>query len=166
MSRNLIALPVAVVAVLAATGCGSGGPAEEASTSEPVATTGSPSPTEEPTPTEELSPTEEARPTDDTPLEAADGTDLDACFDGTCEVVVEAGTGIGFDDKFDVGTVQVTAITDDGVTLVLRDGMSSTSFGVGGGGASGGADGTELLGYTLMSVSGDTAIIAFYPEAR
>jgi hypothetical protein len=162
MNRNLIALSAAVVAALALTGCGSEPAGEDpaSATTEPPATTESSSPVEEP------SPTEEPGPTDDTPLEAADGTDLDACFDGTCEVVVEAGTGIEFDDKFDVGTVQVTAITDTGVSLVLRDGMSSTSFGVGGGGASGGADGTELLAYTLMSVSGDTAIIAFYPEGR
>lgn len=162
MHRNLIALSAAVLAVTALAGCGGEAPSETPTSEspEPVETTESPSPTPEP------SPTEEPVPTDDTPLDASDGTDLDACFDGTCEVAVEAGTGIEFDATFDVGTVEVIDVAEDSVSLVLMDGMSNTTIGIGGGGAAGGGDGTQLIGYTLMSVSGDTAIIAFYPRER
>ncbi len=162
MHRNLIALPAAaVLAALALAGCG-GEPTEDSTSEspEPAETTESPSPAPEP------SPTEEPVPTDDTPLEATDGTDLDACFDGTCEVAVETGDGIEFDAKFDVGTVEVVDVADSTVSLVLMDGMSNTTFGIGGGGAAGGGDGTEVIGYTLMSISGDTAIISFYPQER
>jgi hypothetical protein len=161
MSRNLIVHSAAAAfTALALVGCG--GEPTEAPTSEsptPVETTESPSPTPEP------SPTEEPLPTDDTPLEASDGTDLDACYEGTCEVAVEVGSVIEFDDRFDVGGIQVAQFMEDGLILALQSGTTFTLY-TGASGSAGGGDGTELVGYTLMSVSGDTAIISFYPRER
>jgi hypothetical protein len=53
------------------------------------------------------------------------------------------------------------------VTLYMSLGMTSlTTLGIGGSGSAGGGEGTESLGYTLTSVDGNSAIIAFYPRER
>jgi hypothetical protein len=160
MNRNLIALPAAVIVALALAGCGGDEPAETATSEspEPVETSESPSPTPEP------SPTEDAKPTDDTPSEASDGTDYDACFDGTCEVELSPGTTIEVDEQFDIGSLHIVQFMEggDGVIMALQSGMTTTFY-TGSSIAVSGGDATEGLGLTLMSVSGDTAIIAFYP---
>lgn len=160
MNHNLIALPAAVIVAMVLAGCGGDEPAETATTEspEPVETSESPSPTTEP------SPTEEPIPTDDTPTEASDGNDYDACFDGTCEVELSPGTAIEVDEQFDIGSLQIVQFMEggDGVIVALQSGMTTTLY-TGSSIAVSGGDATEGLGLTLMSVSGDTAIISFYP---
>ncbi|MCC3764837.1 hypothetical protein K3N28_17405 [Glycomyces sp. TRM65418] len=164
MNRKLIALPA--VAVIALSGCGgddTDAAADPTTSAEASATEAS----ESPSPSAEPSPTEEPVPTDDTPDDAADGSDVEACVDGTCEVAVAPGTSLTFDAKFGIDSIEVVEIADDTVTLHLSLGMTSmTTLGVGGSGSAGGGEGTESLGYTLTSVDGDSAIIAFYPRER
>ncbi|MGH8795287.1 MAG: hypothetical protein ACRDXX_21925 [Stackebrandtia sp.] len=54
---------------------------------------------------------------DDTLPEAADGTDVGACYDGECEIVATALLDIPVDPKFGVDLLSVTAIENDVVTL-------------------------------------------------
>jgi hypothetical protein len=139
--------------VLAAAGACGGEPADpeaqpettestEAATSEAA----SPSPSAEPTP---------ALPIDDTPEDAADGDDLDACYDGECEVTVTASTVIEFDPATGVEALMVSEIGPDLVVVGTHIGQIQASLG--------GCNALNQVGFTPRSVAGDTAIVAFYP---
>lgn len=55
-------------------------------------------------------------PTSPTPRAAADGTDLDACKDGSCEVKITGPAKLPVDrKKFKVGTLEVEPDMDDTV---------------------------------------------------
>ncbi|MFE7836140.1 hypothetical protein ACFU53_08800 [Streptomyces sp. NPDC057474] len=56
---------------------------------------------------------------------AADGTDVDACFDGRCELAVSQPMSIEVDSRFGVGDLRVTKVTGDNV---LRSSVRSTGI--------------------------------------
>jgi hypothetical protein len=59
-------------------------------------------------------------PASPTPQSAADGTDLSACKDGTCEVKVTRPVNIRMDvRRFKVGTVRLMSIKDDEVSFTI-----------------------------------------------
>jgi hypothetical protein len=142
---------LATAMVLAAAGCGE--PADpqtqpetaestEAATSEAA----SPSPSTEPTP---------ALPIDDTPEDAADGDDYDACYDGECEVAVTASTVIEFDPATGVEALSIVEVGPELVVVGTHIGQIQAG--------PGGCNALNQVGFTLRSVAGDTAIVAFYP---
>jgi hypothetical protein len=57
------------------------------------------------------SPSEPALP------EAMDGTDLDACYDGSCEVEVRAPIDIEFDPDIGITSMRIEQITAEGLEL-------------------------------------------------
>lgn len=58
---------------------------------------------------------------------AADGTNVSACSDGTCEVSVGPGTAIPLPARTGAKNVKVTAVTRDRVTLTGEDSGDSSS---------------------------------------
>lgn len=71
----------------------------------------------------------EAQPTSEAPPTAADGADLDACTDGTCEVLLESRR---VDVPTPIGTISLT-ITEDGYeySIVRADGGNASGSGEG-----------------------------------
>jgi hypothetical protein len=95
---------------------------------------------------------------------AADGTDLAACADGTCEVQVAAGgppIEISMDGSLGVDTLTLASITPEGLA----------ADGVAGGGSvqlhvevsPGATSYMNQVGVTLVSVVGDTAVVRLAP---
>jgi hypothetical protein len=100
MTRISWFLPVAALLALATVaGCQPDSPDQQADPS-PARTTAKPKPT--PTPT------------------AADGTDVSACSDVECEVLVRPGTAIPVPKSSGVGDLLVTKVTADRITLTGR----------------------------------------------
>lgn len=64
--------------------------------------------------------------------EAKDGTDLDACRDGDCEVAVSKPTDIPLDDGLGVTLVSITEIDTGEVTVSCGSGDLSGNEGSGG----------------------------------
>lgn len=96
-----------VLAVLAVSACS----AEEPE-AEPSNVPSSPTASPEPSPsTPSASPSEPALP------EAMDGTDLDACYDGSCEVEVRAPVDIEFDPDTGIASMTIDQITAEGLEL-------------------------------------------------
>lgn len=82
---------------------------------------------------------------DDEPVAAADGTSYDACFDATCEVVVEAGTEIELDEELD--WEMPAGLTVGGWSLLTVDDVADGSIGLtlsGEGASSGGSTATII----------------------
>lgn len=157
---SLLALIVAAMPALAGCGAGEEGSLADAPSTEAAAT--DTAPPSESTPEERTaapSPDETtpagAVPTDGTPEDAADGTDYDACYDGSCEVAVTEGVTIAFAPEFRVDVLTVTGIDGDIVSLASDFAATSTS--------PGGCGSINGLGLTVGSVGGDEAIVAFYP---
>jgi hypothetical protein len=65
---------------------------------------------------------------DDEPAAAADGTSYAACFDATCEVVVEAGTEIELDAE--LGWKMPAGLTLGGWSLLTVDDIADGSIGL------------------------------------
>jgi hypothetical protein len=65
---------------------------------------------------------------DDEPVAAADGTSYDACFDATCEVVVEAGTEIELDEE--LGWEMPAGLALGGWSLLTVDDVADGSIGL------------------------------------
>ncbi|MFF5257905.1 hypothetical protein ACFY4C_03090 [Actinomadura viridis] len=100
-------------------------------------------------------------PASPAPRAAADGTDLNACEDGSCEVEVTGPAKLPVDPKkFKTGTLEVEPGQDDTVSFTLKQsGNSSTSVQVcspdggcthlgGGGRSSSGGDVRSSTGWT------------------
>ncbi|WP_369373564.1 hypothetical protein AB1046_06550 [Promicromonospora sp. Populi] len=120
------------VVVLGLAACG--GPGSEPSG--PVGETGSPS---------AASPSATTTVPDDEAVAAADGTDYEACFDATCEVIVETGTEIELDAS--LGWTTPDGLELDGWSLLTVDDVADGSIGLslsGEGPSSGGATSTIL----------------------
>ncbi|MEO3750519.1 hypothetical protein [Streptomyces sp. B6B3] len=164
----------AVVTVVVLVGCGSDTD-EAAQGGDGDAATASPSPSsspteeesESPSPTPEPDPTT-AEPTPEfTPLapeDAADGTDVDACADGACEVAVTVGTSIPFDPE--VGGVTVAEISANQVTLAMTyssGGSGSMQVGVGPEGGSFGNVNTMIIDFAVLGIEDGTAVMSFAP---
>ncbi|GAA3941386.1 hypothetical protein GCM10023085_23680 [Actinomadura viridis] len=126
------------------------------------------------------------------PRAAADGTDLNACEDGSCEVEVTGPATLPVDSKkFKTGTLEVEPGQDDTVSFTMKQsGNSSTSVQVcspdggctnlgGGGYSSGGGDvesssawtagaGTRITAngivITVVSVADGSAILRVTPR--
>ncbi|MDT0380082.1 hypothetical protein RM572_15070 [Streptomyces sp. DSM 42041] len=124
--RGRSPLLVVCLAGLLATGCaqpgetrgtpGEAGP-KDASPSGPAASTPSASP----------SPSRSASVSPPLPA-AADGEDLRACADGSCEVEVSGPATVPLPDRFGLGTLRVTSVGDEDVrmlTTLTRSGFSS-----------------------------------------
>lgn len=97
---------------------------------------------------------------DDEPVTAADGTSYDACFDATCEVIVEAGTEIELDEELDWETPAGLAVY--GWSLLTVDDVADGSIGLtlsGEGASSAGSTSTILTAdgtrYYLQGMSID-----------
>ncbi|ONK12785.1 hypothetical protein [Streptomyces sp. MP131-18] len=73
-------------------------------------------PESEPAPSAPSAPGEPSTPEPSAPGEAANGSDIGACLDGTCEVTVSAPTGIPVDGRFGADSVSVSWIADGAVT--------------------------------------------------
>jgi hypothetical protein len=151
-SRGRAGVVVTLALTAALTGCGASGGqddgsaegTESSSTSAPAQTRQPPSPTPSPSPSRE----------------AADGTDVGACFDGSCEIAVSKPTRVKVDSRFRVPNLRVTKITADTVVVessgpgtVLR-----TSLAEGGTGIQNG------IGFRLKSLEGGTAVLEFFAD--
>jgi len=115
-------------------------------------------PSPSPTPTEPAEPSAPALP------EAADGTDLDACADAECEVLVETGDEFALDGAHGLDRFVVEEIGEEGLrisghspggfvsgTIAAPDGEQTTTFVMNG------------LTVTLVAVDGSAGIIALTP---
>ncbi len=92
-------------------------------------------------------------------LEAADGTDYTACYDGECEVVVSAGTTFDVDPAFGVETLTVAAI-EDGVVTVEGEGAGTYVSGTFD------AESAAMLNGILIeaaAIDGGEAVLSFTP---
>ncbi|MFF6783177.1 hypothetical protein [Streptomyces sp. NPDC012510] len=175
--RSRFGVSVGAALMLVLTGCGGGGggsgqddgsgagtkpssPTRTPSAASPSEAPGtSPSKAERPTsPTSSATADSTAEGTDDS---TDDSTDVDACYDGRCELAVPEPVSIEVDDRFGVGDLRVTKVTDD--TVVLRSSGAgtflSTTLGEGG---TGGLNG---LGFRVKSLEGGTAVLEFFPRA-
>lgn len=151
---NRLAVLAAVAAALALTACSADEPASEP---DPSASTGAPSTAATETPTE-ASPSPDPTPSlpvDDTPLEAADGDDIDACYDGECEVEVTASTVIPFDPDTGIESYTIGVITADSVEIGTHIGAVQAGIGT--------CSSINDVAFTLRSVTDETAIVAFFP---
>ena len=148
---NHTAVPAAALACVAVlAGCAAAG--GQPQTAEPTGSDAAPSQTTAaPDPISSPSPSA---------YQAADGRDVAACFDGSCEIAVEESTTIPLDPKFDLGELLVDEVGPNSVKVTREGG--SFSMTVGAGGATAGSDGV-LLAYTLVAVTGTEAIILFWP---
>ena len=181
---------VAVAATLAVvlTGCGGGGGQDDGAGegTEPSSTTRTPSatgggdgtntpPSEAEPPTSPTTSATDAETDDgdsgptgdddrgdrDGGPEAADGTDVGACFDGRCEIAVSKPLSIKVDSRFGVGDLRVTKVTDDTVVLQSSGAGTFLSSSVG----EGGTGGLNGLGFRVKSLEGGTAVLEFFPRA-
>jgi hypothetical protein len=152
---NRLAVLAAVAAALALTACSADEPASEP---DPSATTGAATTAATETPTEAASPSADPTPSlpvDDTPLEAADGDDIDACYDGECEVEVTASTVIPFDPDTGIESYMIQEVTADTVVIGTHIGAVQSGIGT--------CSSINDVAFTLRSVTGGTAIVAFFP---
>jgi hypothetical protein len=116
----LIALP----AILLAAGCGAESAPPAATPPPSVSTTAAPTSTTEPIPTTTSTPPT----TTSAPFAAADGRNLKACADGTCEVFVKTGDSLPNAS----GTGPVRIAVQDGMISISQEsssGMSSSLSG-------------------------------------
>jgi hypothetical protein len=115
-----------------------------------IAGCGDSTPAGEPTPTGSPAPS----PTPSAPAStAADGTDLGACEDGTCEVRIDSSSSIELDGGLTVESLEVASIDDTTVALRLE--------GVPGGGISSGCVSTG--GTCDISSTGESAEASLSP---
>ncbi|ANS65045.1 hypothetical protein SLINC_2821 [Streptomyces lincolnensis] len=151
-SRSRVGVVVTLALMAALTGCGASGGrddgavegAESSSTSAPAETRQPPSLSPTPTPSRE----------------AADGTDVGACFDGSCEIAVSKPTRVKVDSRFRVPNLRVTKITADTV-VVESSGPGTflrTSLAEGGTGIQNG------IGFRLKSLENGTAVLEFFAD--
>ncbi|WP_433477380.1 hypothetical protein ACQPZP_10175 [Spirillospora sp. CA-142024] len=115
---------------------------------------------------------EDGKASTPTPRAAADGTDLNACKDGTCEVKVTGPVTLPVDrKKFKIGKLETKPEKDDTVSFTITDsGNSFTSvqvcgtdgqcFDLGGGGYSSGGDGQSGRSSTSWTAGAGTRTTA------
>lgn len=174
--RGRFGIAVASALAVVLTGCGGGGGQDDGSGegTEPSSATRTPSgastsddagtsPSEKEQPS---SPTTSAAGTgdgdgSDGESGAADGTDVDACFDGRCEIAVSKPMSIKVDSRFGVSDLRVTKVTDD--TVVLQSSGAGTFLSSSTG--EGGTGGLNGLGFRVKSLEGGTAVLEFFPRA-
>lgn len=119
---------VVLLAVLAVGGCSStvepGQPQAQSQTTAPA-----------PTRTSSTPPPSLTVPSTSKPVlpPAADGADVTACFDGTCEITVSGPLAIPLDGKVGLAKLDVTSVTEDEVAVAANfpGGSGSSSAGPG-----------------------------------
>ncbi|MGI5131680.1 hypothetical protein ACQEVB_33095 [Pseudonocardia sp. CA-107938] len=67
-------------------------------------------------------------PTTPAPPPAADGTNVEACRDGACEIRVDGPVGIPVDERYGTQALQVTAVGGGAVTVTATMSRSSTIY--------------------------------------
>jgi hypothetical protein len=136
------ALAVLTAATLALAGCGAERPASSRSAR--------PSPSASPSPSV----------TGPTLPPAADGSNIAACYDGTCEVRVRAPLDIPVSPDTGIASLKVTSVTAQGVTVtgVLTDGtnLEITVYAEGGGLGTGQVNNVQV---TAVAVAGGEAVL-------
>lgn len=110
--------------------------------------------------------------------EAADGTDLRACADGTCEVLVDTSARIQVPKRLEVADLRVRDISQHAITIVGRFLGNSMGGGCSGSGtcsSSGSGGGFELtlgpdaiatqngLSIGLVAIDGEHAVLRLAP---
>jgi hypothetical protein len=95
------------------------------------------------------------------PAEPADGTNLAACADRTCEVWVRTGDLIRFDAQFTANEFQAVSISGNQVSFVVFDDQPSPAQGSMGG--TGSADIADVH-FDLVRFEGDRAFLRFRPR--
>jgi hypothetical protein len=140
------ALAVLTAATLALAGCGAERPASSRSAR--------PSPSASPSPSPSPSVTGPTLPP------AADGSNIAACYDGTCEVRVRAPLDIPVSPDTGIASLKVTSVTAQGVTVtgVLTDGtnLEITVYAEGGGLGTGQVNNVQV---TAVAVAGGEAVL-------
>jgi len=156
-SRGRAGAAVTLVLTAVLTGCGGNGSqgdgfgegTEPSSTGTPWKASGGGEPTETKQPSSSVS-----------VAVHDDGSDVEACFDGRCEIALSKPTAIEVDSRFGVPGLRVTKITADSVVLESSGAgtFMETSL----------ADGTtgvqNGLGFRLKSLDGGTAVLEFFPS--
>ncbi|GID11037.1 hypothetical protein [Actinocatenispora rupis] len=121
--RRTVAVTMTALGVFAGAGCAShnGGarPVPSATRSSSATRSGPSSATASPSPSPTTGP-----PLTSGPMRARDGRNTAACADGTCEVLVEAGTSFRFADRNGGGTVTVDSVGAAGIDITLAAGVS------------------------------------------
>lgn len=142
-----------VLSAVGLAGCGSATSDDEASARSTTVTTSSTtsSPATTPTPTTTTAP----------PLPAAaDGTDLTACFDGACEVLVSGPVDIPFADP-SIGVMSVVAVSPAGVDLRTVSPSGFTSNLLGQRPDQGGPSVVNNLAVAVVAINGGQAVLRF-----
>jgi hypothetical protein len=93
---------------------------------------------------------------------AADGTDVQACYDGQCDVQVAAGTRIALDPAVGVATAVVNAVTPQGVDMLVTGPSGSMMRFVAAPGAGPGSVMNDVQ-FQARGISGDQAVIVLAP---
>lgn len=138
------AVVIAAVLVTGLTGCsvsGSPSPSPAASTPATTTTTSSTAP----------------------PPTAADGTNVAACFDGTCEIAISGPLAIPLDRRFRIARLTVDAINPDGLAITFvstSGGGGSIQTGVG---ADSGINGITIK---VVAINGGTAVLRCSPSGK
>ncbi|MGW0520562.1 hypothetical protein [Crossiella sp. NPDC003009] len=114
MTRTATLLPLLAGAAVLLAGCAPDAPAPAPSSASPASTTSAPPPPSSPPPSTQPEP-----PPPPLPTGAADGRNLTACTDGTCEVLVSKPASIRLNPKLQVRTLRIGAVEADTVTLNL-----------------------------------------------
>jgi hypothetical protein len=108
-----------------------------------------------------------AVPSTPAPPPAADGTNVEACRDGVCEVRVEGPVSIPVDERYGMQALQVTAVADGLVTVSATMTRSSTVFSgcVAGDCPSGSvsAKGADPAGPSMVEVRAPAGYVARFP---
>lgn len=144
-------LSLSAVSLLMIAGCGSDD--DEPIVAPPItAASSAASGTAESSPSTEHSP---SRQQPSGPLRAEDGTDLGACRDGTCEVIVQSGDEISFEPEVRVSSLTVESVTGEEISwVVLGEGAASTSTG-----GVGGKGHVNELNYTVVAIRDGRAVL-------
>ena len=137
-----------VALALALVGCSTEEPAERPAEQPPAP---SATPTASPSP---------AEPTPSPTLTAADGTDVKACFDGTCEITVTGKKRIPLNKKLRVTGLTVSVVGAEKIRVEANDGMMRA------GGGAGARLGLNDLVIEVIDVRDGTALIRLSGQRR
>jgi hypothetical protein len=100
-------------------------------------------------------------PASPTAPRAADGSDLSACRDGRCEVIVAAGDRISPLTRFGLQALTVRTVSPDGVTYVGTGPGITVSAGRQ---QPGMTSRLNRLAITTVAINGDRAIVRLKPQ--
>lgn len=98
-------------------------------------------------------------PATQAPPTAADGSDVQECFDGDCEIAVSEPVSIPLDGRFSVDAVVIEKIEPDHVSLRAESAGSVTRITSG----PGGTVRLNKLTVRVVAVSDGTAVLRFSP---